>query len=83
MRSVTRVAHTQAMTPAMPPCEHVDVALSLQQMIRERETSQGGVPATVAIGSACGDASIGSIDTDGVRHHFCGDHVLRERVVRD
>jgi len=71
------------MTLSMPTCQHVDLALSLQQMIRERETSEGGAPASLAIGDACGNRSIGSVDVDGAQHHFCGDHVLQDRVLRD
>ncbi|HEX7247709.1 MAG TPA: hypothetical protein VF351_06375 [Actinomycetota bacterium] len=63
-------------------CQHVDVALSLQQMIRERETALGGIPATVAIGEACGKLSTGSVEIDGVHHPFCTDHVLEERISR-
>lgn len=65
-----------------PACQYVDVALLMQQMIREREFVPGS-PSTVAIGDACGKLPIGSIDNDGERHHFCADHVLRERVRRD
>jgi hypothetical protein len=65
-------------------CQYVDVALVMQQMIRERETAKIGAPATVAIGDACGKPAIGSVpDDDGSRHHFCADHVLEERVLRD
>ncbi|HVF08206.1 MAG TPA: hypothetical protein VNC60_06485 [Actinomycetota bacterium] len=63
-------------------CQRVDVALSLQQMIRDRETAPGSFPTTVAIGEACGKPSIGSVETDGVRHRFCSDHVLEERISR-
>lgn len=74
-------AHSRLMNdPAF--CQHVDVALSLQQMIRERESARGGFPATVAIGEACGRPSIGSVETDGVRHPFCAAHVLEERISR-
>jgi hypothetical protein len=55
----------------------------MQQMIRERESADGGTPTTVAIGDPCGKLSVGAIDADGVRHHFCADHVLKERVLRD
>jgi hypothetical protein len=55
----------------------------MQQMIRERESADGGAPTTVAIGDPCGKPSVGAIDADGVRHHFCADHVLEERVLRD
>ncbi|MGZ8630980.1 MAG: hypothetical protein ACXWZF_08455 [Actinomycetota bacterium] len=71
------------MTDPLATCQYVDVALFMQQMIRERETMERGAPATLAIGDACGRPSIGSVDTDGVRHHFCADHVLEERVLRD
>jgi hypothetical protein len=70
------------MTDFLLTCQHVDLALSLQQMIREREPGGGALPATVAIGEACGKRSIGSVDNDGVRHHFCADHVLEERISR-
>jgi hypothetical protein len=52
-------------------------------MIRERESADRGSPTTVAIGDPCGKRSVGAIDADGVRHHFCADHVLEERVLRD
>jgi hypothetical protein len=71
------------MTPAITTCEYTDVALSLQQTIREREAANGGAPMTVTIGEACGKPSVGSIEDDGVRRQFCGDHVRFERVLRD
>ncbi len=83
MRSIGRSGHTARMTDPPSPCQYVDVALVMQQMIRERESADGGAPATVAIGDPCGKASVGAIDTDGGRHHFCADHVLEERVLRD
>ena len=62
-------------------CEHVDVALSLQQTIRDRDGS--GV-AEVVIGDACGEPSIGSVDDlDGSRRHFCALHRLQAPIVRD
>jgi hypothetical protein len=70
------------MTDPLSPCQYVDVALVMQQMIRERESADGGTPTTVAIGDPCGKSSVGAIETDGVRHHFCTDHVLEQRVLR-
>lgn len=70
------------MTDPRPTCQYVDVALLMQQMIRERETADGGAPATVAIGDACGKPSIGSVELDGELHRFCADHVLEDRIHR-
>lgn len=70
------------MTDLMLACQHVDVALSLQQMIRDREPAQGVGLSSAAIGEACGRPSIGSVYNDGVRHRFCADHVLEERISR-
>jgi hypothetical protein len=70
------------MTDLLISCQHVDVALSLQQTIRERETAHGDTPPAVTIGEACGQPSIGSVENDGVRHRFCGDHVLETRISR-
>jgi len=81
MCSIGRSGHTARMTDPLPPCQYVDLALVMQQMIRERE-SEGGTT-TVRIGESCGKPSVGAIDADGVRHHFCADHVLKERVLRD
>lgn len=83
MRPIGRSGHTAAMTDTIPTCQHVDLALLMQQMIRERETSDGAAPATVAIGDPCGKPAIGAIEADGVRRHFCADHVLKEKVLRD
>ncbi len=70
------------MTDFLLTCQHVDLALSLQQTIRERETAQGGAPSAVTIGGACGRPSIGSVHTDGVQHRFCAGHVVEERISR-
>jgi hypothetical protein len=71
------------MTPPAATCQYVDVALVLQQAIRDRETaSGGGGGASIAIGDACGKASIGSVDRGGSRRHFCADHVLIEQISR-
>lgn len=70
------------MTDFLLTCQYVDVALSLQQTIRERETAQGGAPSAVTIGEACGRPSIGSVHNDGVQHPFCADHVVEERISR-
>ena len=75
-------AHTAPMTPPAATCQYVDVALVLQQAIRERETASGGGAASIAIGDACGKASIGSVDRGGSRRHFCADHVLIEQISR-
>lgn len=62
-------------------CAHVDVALSLQQTIRER-LSPGDVGAV--IGEACGEPSMGFVDDlDGSRRHFCALHPLEPQIVRD
>jgi hypothetical protein len=62
-------------------CEHVDVALSLQQTIRDRDRDRGP---DVVIGDACGEPSVGSIDdVDGSRRHFCSRHRLQAPIVRD
>jgi hypothetical protein len=63
-------------------CQHVDLALSLQQTIRERDTEHGIAPATEAIGEACGRQAIGMVEHDGVRHRFCAGHVLEDRISR-
>lgn len=83
MRDIGRSGHTARMTDNLSPCQYVDVALVMQQMIRERESADGGSPTTVAIGDPCGRPSVGTVDVDGVRHSFCSDHVLKERVLRD
>ncbi len=75
-------AHTAPMTDLLLTCQHVDLALSLQQTIRERETAQGGAPLAVEIGEVCGKPSIGSVENDGVQHRFCAGHVLEERISR-
>ena len=82
MRVEAGRAHTASMTPPAATCQYVDVALVLQQAIRERETASGGDAASIAIGDACGKASIGSVDRGGSRRHFCADHVLIERISR-
>ena len=82
MRTGAQAAHTASMMPPAATCQYVDVALVLQQVIREREAANGGVPASIAIGDACGKASIGSVEYGGVRQHFCADHVLLERISR-
>jgi len=62
-------------------CDHVDMALSLQQAIRDR-SALGRVGE--AIGEACGEPAVGSVDhVDGSRRHFCGLHPLEPRIVRD
>jgi hypothetical protein len=74
---------TAPMPPQTPPCDYVDVALSMQQLIRDREPS-GPTGAAVVIGDPCGEPSVGSVGTDdGGRDHFCARHVRYERVVRD
>ena len=56
MRAGLGRAHTASMTLPAATCQYVDVALVLQQAIRERETANGGVAASIAIGDACGKA---------------------------
>jgi len=63
-------------------CEHVNVALMMQQMIRERDTAGGGAPATEEIGEVCGAPAVGSVEIEGVRHYFCAAHVIEEPIVR-
>lgn len=70
------------MTDLLLTCQHIDLALSLQQTIREREAAQSGASSAVTIGEACGKPSIGSVHNDGVQHRFCADHVLEERISR-
>ena len=82
MRAGLEQAHTASMTPPAATCQYVDVALVLQQAIRERETANGGGAASIAIGDACGKTSIGSVDRGGSRRHFCADHVLIEQISR-
>jgi hypothetical protein len=69
---------TDAMT-----CEHVDMALLMQQLVRDREVVDSRDPTTVAIGDACGRPAIGSVELDGLRHHYCPEHVVPDRVLRD
>ena len=82
MRAGVGRANTASMTLPPARCQYVDVALVLQQAIRERETASGGVAASIAIGDACGKASIGSVERGGSRRHFCADHVLIEQISR-
>lgn len=61
-------------------CAHVDVALSLQQTIRER-IEPGDVGEV--IGGACGEPSVGFVDdVDGSRRHFCALHPLEPPIGR-
>ena len=63
-----------------PPCEHVDVAISLQRMIRSRDLAQEP-PAepVVAVDTVCGKPSDVFVETaDGTRA-YCAAHV-RERT---
>jgi hypothetical protein len=70
----------EAMT--LTACDHVDVALSLQQTIRERDVA--GRVSGQAIGRACGQPSVGFVeDIDGSRRHFCALHPLEAPIVRD
>ena len=82
MRAGLGRAHSASMTPPAATCQHVDVALVLQQAIRERETASGDAAASIAIGDACGKVSIGSVDRGGAPRHFCADHVLAEQISR-
>ncbi|MGH2629560.1 MAG: hypothetical protein ACRDHI_03240 [Actinomycetota bacterium] len=67
-----------------PPCQYVDVALSLQQTIRERATREDGTAPGLIIGEPCGEPSVGSVAAgDGTREHFCERHPLEPRIVRD
>ena len=75
-------AEEGTMAEPSPPCEYTDVALTMQQMIRERETAEGGAPATDEIGEACGAPSVGSIEIDGVRRYFCAVHAIEEPIIR-
>jgi len=75
-------AEEGTMAEPLPPCEYTDVALTMQQMIRERATAESGAPATDEIGEACGAPSVGSIEIDGVRRYFCAAHVIEEPIVR-
>jgi hypothetical protein len=75
-------AEEGTMAEPLPPCEYTDVALTMQQMIRERETADGGAAATDEIGEACGAPSVGSIEIDGVRRYFCAIHAIEEPIVR-
>ena len=45
-------AEERTMAEPLPPCEYTDVALTMQQMIRERATAESGEPATDEIGEA-------------------------------
>ena len=71
-------------TMISPPCQYVDVALSLQQTIRERASRDHGTAPGLVIGEPCGEPSVGSIAAaDGTREHFCGRHPLEPRIIRD
>lgn len=75
--------HTGTMTS--PSCQYTDIALTLQQAIRDREAVIDGADASLVIGGSCGNPSIGSVSAsaDGdARRHFCGEHVLQERIQR-
>jgi hypothetical protein len=75
------VTDTSSM-PDYPPCEYVDVALYFQQMIRERGADLGS-PATVAIGEACGQPSVGASRAGGGSvEHFCDLHLRQPNLVR-
>jgi hypothetical protein len=63
-------------------CEHVDVALSLQQTIRERDAADHASGET--IGQACGEPAVGFVVVvDGSHRHFCALHPLEAPIVRD
>lgn len=63
-------------------CDHVDVALSLQQTIRERDAADQTSGET--IGEACGEPAVGYVDAlDGSRQHFCARHPMEAPIVRD
>jgi len=83
MRTRTAVAHNRPMDALGSTCQYVDVALVMQQIIRERDSAESGGPATMTIGDACGKPSIGSIELDGLHHRFCAAHVVEARVLRD
>lgn len=81
MRVLGGMADTGPM-PATPTCEYIDVALHFQQMIRERAASDDP-SATVAIGDACGEPSIGAMRIDdGSVGHYCDLHLRQPKLVR-
>jgi hypothetical protein len=71
------------MNPDATTCEHVDVALLMQQLVRDREVVGSGAPTTVSIGDACGRPATGWVELDGLRRHYCPEHVVPDRVCRD
>jgi hypothetical protein len=75
-------AEEGTMAESLPPCQYTDVALTMQQMIRERATEESGAPETDEIGEACGAPSVGSVEIEGVRRYFCAAHVIEEPIVR-
>ena len=63
------------------PCQNVDLALSLQQTIREREAPE---PPSAVRYDICGKPSVGYLDgDDDTRLHFCAGHVRQPQIVRD
>jgi hypothetical protein len=68
--------------PDRPPCEHVDVAISLQQLIRSRDgdgATDAPSGAVVEVDTLCGKPSDVFVETaDGARA-YCAAHV-RERM---
>lgn len=71
-------------TMSTPPCQYVDVALALQQTIRERVSRDHGTAPGHIIGEPCGEPSVGSVSAaDGTCEHFCGRHPLEPRIIRD
>jgi hypothetical protein len=65
--------------PDRPPCEHVDVAISLQQLIRARAASPDRPGTVVKLGSVCGKPSDVFVDTSDGKRAYCAAHV-RERA---
>jgi hypothetical protein len=70
-------------TPGMSieTCEFIDVALSLQQAVREKVPSELGLSPRVVIGTACGaPAVVIEASGDGTPLHLCELHRQRSLV---
>jgi hypothetical protein len=83
MEAVGGTEDTGAMS-TLPPCQNIDIALSLMQLIRDRDTPGDLSPAAIRLGDACSRPSIGSVtDEDGSPSFFCENHVRKQRLVLD
>ena len=82
MRSIGRSGHTARMTdtpPLVPVLRRRPRDATDDPRTRIRPGRRARPPWRSA--TRAGRPSVGAIDADGVRHHFCADHVLEERVL--